>query len=248
VLAAGAGTRLRPLTYIRPKALCPVDNVPLVDLAIERVRSATTRVAVNVHHHRRMMEGHLSGRVHLSAEVEQPLGTAGALGHLRSWIDGSPTLVVNADAWAPAGLWSFVAGWDGERTRLLLVGGGPLEPTSKVAAALLPWSEVERLPDAPAGLYERSWRPRAEAGLVETVAYEGPFIDCGTPYDYLQANLLASGGANVVGPGAVVEGTLERCVVWPGATVREGEHLTDAIRAGDRLTVLARRPVDAARA
>ena len=37
VLAAGAGTRLRPLTTVCPKALCPVGGTPLVDLAIERV-------------------------------------------------------------------------------------------------------------------------------------------------------------------------------------------------------------------
>lgn len=34
VPAAGAGTRLRPLTSLRPKALCPVGGVPLVDLAL----------------------------------------------------------------------------------------------------------------------------------------------------------------------------------------------------------------------
>ncbi|MGN6693052.1 MAG: sugar phosphate nucleotidyltransferase, partial [Aquihabitans sp.] len=38
VLAAGAGTRLRPLTIERPKALCPVADVPLVDLALDRLR------------------------------------------------------------------------------------------------------------------------------------------------------------------------------------------------------------------
>lgn len=37
VLAAGAGTRLHPLTALRPKALCPVGSVPLVDLALARI-------------------------------------------------------------------------------------------------------------------------------------------------------------------------------------------------------------------
>jgi hypothetical protein len=37
-----------------------------------------------------------------------------------------------------------------------------------------------------------------------------------------------------------VAGTLERAVVWPGARVRRGEHLVDAIRADDGMTVLVR--------
>ncbi|MGI8807170.1 MAG: nucleotidyltransferase family protein [Acidimicrobiales bacterium] len=100
VLAAGAGTRLRPLTDILPKAMCPVDNVALVDLAIDRVRPLTPLVAVNVHHGRSHLEAHLAGRVHLSMEPEL-LGTAGALGRLRDWIHGRATVVVNADALAP---------------------------------------------------------------------------------------------------------------------------------------------------
>ena len=41
VLAAGLGTRLRPLTHLRPKALCPVGGVPLLDLALERCAAET---------------------------------------------------------------------------------------------------------------------------------------------------------------------------------------------------------------
>jgi carbonic anhydrase/acetyltransferase-like protein (isoleucine patch superfamily) len=38
----------------------------------------------------------------------------------------------------------------------------------------------------------------------------------------------------------VVDGTIERSVVWPGAVVRADEQLVDAIRVGDRVTVLVR--------
>ena len=61
-----------------------------------------------------------------------------------------------------------------------------------------------------------------------------------TPAQYLAANLESSGGESVIGPGAVVEGTVEESVIWPGAHVRPEEHLTRAIRVGDRLTVLVR--------
>lgn len=240
VLAAGAGTRLRPLTLLRPKVLCPVNNVPLVDLAIDRVASATGSVAVNVHHGRELLEHHLAGRVHLSIEADRALGTAGALGALREWIAGRPALVVNGDSWSPNGLRSFARGWDGERVRLLLAEGGPFTPASRVAAALLPWSEVSRLDAEPSGLYEQSWRRAADEGRLDAVSLQGPFFDCGTPATYLAANMAASGGQSVIGAGAVVDGVVERSVVWPGAVVRHDERLVDAIRAGDRVTVLVR--------
>jgi NDP-sugar pyrophosphorylase family protein len=240
VLAAGRGTRLRPLTRLRPKALCPVGNVPLVDLALERVRPAVERVAVNLHHGRKALDAHLAPDVHRSVEEVEPLGTAGALGHLRGWLDGAPTLVVNADAWCPGSLAGFVDGWDGERIRLLLHGDDELRPTSQVAGALLPWRDVADLPTTPSGLYEVSWRAAADAGRVEVVRHDGAFIDCGTPADYLAANLEASGGESVVEEGAVVEGTIERCVLWAGAKVHRNEHLTNAIRARGRVTVVVR--------
>lgn len=239
VLAAGAGTRLRPLTEILPKALCPVNNVALVDLAIERVRPLTSHVAVNAHHGRAQMEAHLAGRVHLSVETEL-LGTAGALGNLRDWIDGRATVMVNADAWHRFDLAVLVDGWDGERIRLLVVDQpdrGDFGPWRQCGASLMPWSEVRRLPAAFAGLYEASWAPRWAEGQLELTPCTGPFFDCGTPADYLAANLAASGGESVVGKDARIDGELVRSVVWPGGVVRRGERLVDSIRVGEQLTV-----------
>jgi N-acetyl-alpha-D-muramate 1-phosphate uridylyltransferase len=251
VLAAGAGARLRPLTRLRPKPLCPVGNVPLLDLALERARSATDAVAVNVHHDRAALEAHLvlgqaegAGSVHVSVEDAEPLGTAGALGHLRPWIDGRGVLVLNADTWAPGDLGPLTAGWDREQVRLLVAGDDRLwpadQPTSQVAAAFMPWPEVARLAPEPSGLWEVSWRARQAEGRVEVVRWDGPCRDCGTPARYLAANLAASGGRPVVGEGAEVGGLVERSVVWPGAQVSRREVLLDAIRADDSVTVLVR--------
>jgi hypothetical protein len=242
VLAAGGGTRLRPLTRLRPKALCPVGNVPLVDHAVAAVGRATDDVAVNVHHGRDLMEEHLRGRVHLSFEEDVPLGTAGAVGHLRDWVAGRGLLVVNADTWHGADLAAFAAGWDGERVVTLLHGppGTRLTPGSRIVASLLPWAEAARLRPEPAGLYEVVWRPAGAEGRLEERSYDGPCIPCDSAAPYLAANLAASGGASVVGPGALVEGTIEECVVWPGGHVRPEETLVRAIRAHERVTVLVR--------
>ncbi|MDQ4132044.1 MAG: sugar phosphate nucleotidyltransferase [Actinomycetota bacterium] len=242
VLAAGAGTRLRPLTDIRPKALCPIDNVALVDLALERVRPLTGRVAVNVHHHRQQMEAHLAGRVHLSVEEPEVLGTAGALGRLRDWIDGRPTVVVNADAWHQFDVSVLLEGWDGERIRLLAVedpNRADFGCWRHCGASLLPWSDVRRFPATFSGLYEVSWSRAWTEGRLELVPRSGPFFDCGTPPDYLAANLAASGGRSVIGEGARVDGEVVRSVVWPGGVVHRDEHLVECIRVGDALTVAA---------
>lgn len=54
-LAAGAGSRLMPLTMERPKVLCPVAGRPLLAHALDRLVGVTAEVVVNVHHHHAMM-------------------------------------------------------------------------------------------------------------------------------------------------------------------------------------------------
>jgi N-acetyl-alpha-D-muramate 1-phosphate uridylyltransferase len=238
VLAAGAGTRLRPLTQLRPKALCPVATVPLVDLALTRAEAVvgvgTDAVAVNAHAFAALVAEHVGNRAHVSVEAGEALGTGGALGLLRDWIDGRAALVTNADAYLAGGLGSFAEGWDG-------AGDFPMVRPGLwyVGASLLPWTSVRSLPSTPAGLYEVLWRGQAAGGRLDLVTMDdvragSVAIDCGTPADYLAANLHASGGASVVDPAAVVEGTVERCVVWDGAYVGPDEHLVEVIRAGTR--------------
>ena len=245
VLAAGLGTRLRPLTDLRPKPLCPVGNVPLVDGAIAHVRTVTRDVAVNVHHHRHRMEEHLASRaVHVSIEEPQPLGTAGAIANLRPWIDGRPTLIHNSDAWhAAAALGELlVEGWDGERIRLLVVeprhGMAPdfADGTVFAGVSLNPWSDVAALEPVPSGLWEVSWRQADHEGRIERIPYDGPWFDTGTPTNYLAANLAANDGDSVIARDAIVHADptdIVRSVVWPGATVHPHDRLHEQIRAAD---------------
>jgi N-acetyl-alpha-D-muramate 1-phosphate uridylyltransferase len=241
VLAAGKGTRLRPLTYVRPKPLCPVGNVPLIDRALAQVGGATTSVAVNVHYGRALLESHLADRgVHLSVEEPEALGTAGALGQLRAWIDGRDVLLANGDAFRDGDLRTLVDGWDGVRTRLLVVedpARGDFGPWRYAGAALMPWSDVRALTPEPTGLYEVLWARLEAEGRLDLVTHDGTFIDCGTPTDYLAANMTASAGASVIGDGATVDGEVVRSVVWPGGVIAAGERLVDAVRVWDWLTV-----------
>jgi N-acetyl-alpha-D-muramate 1-phosphate uridylyltransferase len=249
VLAAGEGRRLRPLTCLRPKPLCPVGGRPLLDLAIERARTATAAVAVNVHHGRDAIEAHLAGGnggsgVHLSVEETEALGTAGAVGRLRHWIAGRGLVVLNGDTWAPGDLAAAGEGWDRERVRVLVAGDDrlwpPDRPASPIAGAFVPWAQVARLEPVPSGLWEVSWRAEEAAGRLDVVRWDGPCLDCGTPARYLAANLASSEGAPVIGDGCAVEGAVVRSVLWPGTRVRRGEVLLDAVRASDGVTVLVR--------
>src|SRR5262245_61106845 len=168
VLAAGTGTRLRPLTTLRPKVLCPLGDRPLVDHAIDRFTGVTDSVAVNVHAGRELLEAHLAGRVHLSFEEHEALGTAGALGHMRDWIAGRPALVVNGDTWCPGAADALVDGWDGDRIRVTVVGTDTFRSGVPVAGALLPWRDVAGIPAEPLGLTP-IWLRAAEEGRLESL-------------------------------------------------------------------------------
>jgi len=237
---------LSPLTRERPKALCPVGGTPLVDRAVAALAPITASVAVNAHHLADQLEVHMA-RVHgdgvrLSIEPEL-LGTGGALGALRPWIDGRAVVVVNADAVHDSPLAPLVRGWDSERIRFLLAepAGTTFAAGVRLCGVLMPWAAVRHLPAERCSVHERVWAPWAAAGRVEALAgYEGPWFDCGTPASYLDANLWAAGGRSVIDSTADVRGEVERSVVWDGATVYAGERLVDAIRTTKGRTVLVR--------
>ncbi len=246
MLAAGGGTRLSPLTRERPKALCPVGGVALVDRALAALAPLTASVAVNAHHLAEQLDSHIArmhgDAIHLSLEPEL-LGTGGALGALRDWIAGRPVAVVNADAVHEAPLAPLATGWDGERIRFLLAepAGTAFAAGVRLCGVLMPWAAVADLPVEPVSLHERVWAPWAAAGRVEALAgYDGPWFDCGTPASYLAANLWSTGGGSAIDASADVRGEVERSVVWDGANVAAGDRLVDAIRTTNGRTVLVR--------
>ncbi len=85
ILAAGLGTRLRPLTESTPKALVEVAGVPMLERIARRlVAAGADRLIVNVHHLAERMESFLESvdlgvEVRVSLEVEAPLGTGGGV-------------------------------------------------------------------------------------------------------------------------------------------------------------------------
>ncbi len=86
ILAAGLGTRLRPLTDERPKALVEVGGRTLLEITLGRLRRfGITEVIVNVHHFADMVVEYLQAhgdfgmRIAISREEEMLLDTGGGL-------------------------------------------------------------------------------------------------------------------------------------------------------------------------
>ena len=103
ILAAGLGTRLRPATDDRPKALVEVAGRPMADWVIRRLaRHGFTDIIINAHHFAEQIEAYATGHDHagvsLTVSVEEEiLGTGGGV-RKASWFFGDePFLVHNVD-------------------------------------------------------------------------------------------------------------------------------------------------------
>jgi N-acetyl-alpha-D-muramate 1-phosphate uridylyltransferase len=128
VLAAGLGTRMRPITDRIPKPLVALGGKALLDHAIDRLAEAgVPRLVVNVHYKAEMIASHLEGRRHpviaLSVEDEL-LETGGGILKALPLLD-DVFYVVNSDVFwldgkVPA-LQRLAAAWDAQRLDALLL-------------------------------------------------------------------------------------------------------------------------------
>lgn len=130
VMAAGKGTRMRPLTDTMPKPLVPFAGKPLIDHVLDRLEEAGIEEAVvNVHHFADMLEAHLaarkSPRIVISDERAELLDTGGGTKKALPLLGEEPILTFNSDSvWAEelgSNLAELIAAWDPERMDALLM-------------------------------------------------------------------------------------------------------------------------------
>ena len=204
-LAAGAGTRLEPLTRVTPKPLLAPAGRPLVELAVEALRRAgATRVVVNAHHGADQLAARLAGRPGVEVVAEPVLlGTGGGLvnaARLGLLGDGDdPVLVTAADHVVdPADLSALTAQLDrsdaplavglvpaaADPYRLHLRGGRVArDPGGRWESAGVYAIRAGRLCDlepGPATLFGRVLGPLLADGQVAGLPFRGPMADAGT--------------------------------------------------------------------
>jgi len=131
VMAAGKGTRMRPLTDTMPKPLVPFAGRPLIDHVLDRLEEAGIEEAVvNVHHFADMLEEHLAKRkggprIVISDERDALLDTGGGTKKALGLLGDDPVITFNSDSvWVEgfgSNLRTLAESFDPERMDALLM-------------------------------------------------------------------------------------------------------------------------------
>ncbi len=184
ILAAGAGTRLKPITDRIPKALVEVNGRTMLARVLDRLTEAgATRVIVNTHHHeekvRAFFQEHQTDGVEIvfSPEPDGPYETGGGLfAAAPLFREGSPFLLHNVDVFSSIPLNEMLATFHTEMVRS--------EPTLVASLAVLSRDADRRLLFDDMGLlgWENtgsdraaigSFRVREPVGVLQSLAFTG---------------------------------------------------------------------------
>lgn len=114
LLAAGLGTRLRPLTYTVPKPLLPIGDKKLIEYPLGLlIKYGVPEVIINLHHMGDMIKDYLGDgsrygiEIHYSEEREI-LGTGGGIKNVEAFFEGKPFISINCDSLIDAQLGELV--------------------------------------------------------------------------------------------------------------------------------------------
>lgn len=261
ILAAGYGTRLRPITYLLPKPVIPVCNKPLIAYAVENLLHAgVDEIIVNLHYLPDAIESFLADTYedvtfHFSLEHEI-LGTGGGVRRVRHLLeDDDEFLLVNGDTFQSPNLEAlvrtrrerdavaalslrhapandkFTAVWLADG-RINGFGKGHGEPLMFGGAHAISTRVFDAMPDRD----EFSIVDEVYAPILERDTVAGVVDDQARWFDIgtPQRYLAASRalcGESVVGARSVVDGVLHGSVVWDDCRVAAGVELTNCIVA-----------------
>ena len=216
ILAAGFGTRLRPITHTLPKPMVPLCNRPLIAWAIESFHAAGVRdLIVNLHHLPDVLERYLRStydRIEFSHE-EEILGTGGAIRRVRPLLEREEAFfLVNGDT-VQFPRWSELRDASGsniaaltlrnppandrftpvyfEHGRVTGFGKGTGEALMFAGSHLITTRIFDYLPEEEEfGIVDRVYQPLLDAGreTIGGIVDDGLWFDVGTPQRYLGAS------------------------------------------------------------
>ena len=223
LLAAGFGTRLRPLTLARPKPLLPVCGIPMLDYALAHVRAhGHEHVIVNAHYLWQQVASWADQNgVELQVELPEVLGTGGGL---RAALDqlGDSVVIVNADILSDVDLTALAAAMPDEGASMALridpeantIGPVEADRAGRVVriTSVVPSDEgipgthftgvhvmsrdaVARIPDhGEQCVIRTAYKEIVPLGKVGRIEHSGAWVDVGKPEAYLDANFAVLDG------------------------------------------------------
>ena len=115
IFAAGLGTRLKPLTNKKPKALVRIKGIPLLEIVIRRlIKFGFNEIIINVHHFAPLVidfirqNNSFGIKISISDETDQLLETGGGLKKAAGYFsDNQPFLLTNTDILSSMDLHNF---------------------------------------------------------------------------------------------------------------------------------------------
>lgn len=260
ILAGGYGRRAEPLSLLKPKPAFPLGGVPLLSLLIGQLRGqGCVEGFVNLHH----LAGQVAAAVGPGGGIrfieEETLSGSRVLSRALPFLDGE-LLAVNGDTYLQVPLAEMAASAQapevdgvllarrdrsGSYGRLLCDGGRFLDVSAPPGPGAAPG-----LMYAGAALFKKRVLARIDeenffAALrrqrlnFQVVAYEGAWLDVGTPASYFQANwdymaLRGLGEGNALSPGAEVspQARVEHSILWENTRIGTGAALASCIVTG----------------
>lgn len=221
LLAAGLGTRLRPLTETTPKAMLPMDGHPLIAYGLGLLqRAAVFDVVINLHYLGDQIRNYCKDgaqwgmRIRYSEEPEI-LGSGGGLKKAAALMDGEPFLAINADTLMDIDINAVVNAFNPTHASLValvpvsetdrygrvsidsknnLTGFGTGDHTFAGVQIVTP-PLLAQLPDGESSIIECGYKPLiAQGAKIDTYLHTGYWNDIGTAERYNQTrNAINSG-------------------------------------------------------
>ncbi len=257
ILAAGKGTRLRPLTDSLAKPMVPVGDRPAIAHVAARVRRVAARVVVNVHHRPEDVAAWARGEGVDVSEERDLLGTAGGVARAAPLLGEGDVLVWNADILSPfdpralvhraaatlvvrerpRGEGNVGVGAGGRVVRLRAEAFGEELAGGEFLGIHVLGAELRAACPEIGCLVGDVYLPALRRGVELAVhVTDAPFVDVGTIAQYLVANRAWLGDrASWAAADARVSAPIEGSVVGAAAVV-EAPALRSVVWPGARVT------------